>query len=235
MNLTMVKNRGREAGFTLMEILVSLVILSIIMGSAYAAFSAMVGSEQTMGPMLRNLKEARRAMTWLTRDLTATVVSLPPAYRRPEAFEDEKDPFYFEAWETLVGDKRMSGLRFAADAHLPLYGSSLRGVARIGYTIEEAAEGTWALYRSDDLHPYPDPEKDTVRRFLVCSHLQAFTLEFLDDRGEWQREWQSEEERYGWATPRAVRIRLEVGKGPDARRMETEILIPVRRNSQGEV
>ncbi|MDY0162516.1 type II secretion system protein GspJ [Desulfobotulus sp.] len=224
-----------RAGFTLMEILVSLVILAIVMGASYASFSALVGTEQAMAPMLRSLREGQTAMTWITRDLTAAVVSLPPAYRRPEPLEDEKDPFRFEAWEDLVGNKRVAGLRFAADAHLPLYGSELKGVARISYTVGEGPGGDLVLFRSDDLHPYPDPDKDRVRRFVVCTGLQAFTLEFLDEKGDWRREWDSEDQRWGWSTPQAVRIRLETGKGADSRRLETEILIPVRRAAQGEV
>ncbi|TWI77462.1 type II secretion system protein J [Desulfobotulus alkaliphilus] len=228
-------HKKSEAGFTLMEILVALVILAIVMGASYASFSALVGTDQAMGPMLKNLEDARRTMGWLERDFSSTSVSLPPAYRKPELFDDAQDPFRFEAWEENLGNGRFSGVRFAADAHLPFFGSPLKGLARISYTVLEKKDGSLALYRSDHIHPYPDTDRSEELRFLVCDNIKKFTLDFMDEKGEWHREWDSESNRYGWATPRAVRVGLETGRGPDARAMATEIRIPVWRESQGDL
>ncbi|TYT75764.1 prepilin-type N-terminal cleavage/methylation domain-containing protein [Desulfobotulus mexicanus] len=233
--LKFLTGKKSEAGFTLMEIMVAIVILAIVMGASYASFSALAGTDQAMGPMLKNLEEARRTVVWLERDFSSTSVSLPPAYRKPELFEDEPDPFRFEAWEESFGNGRFSGVRFTADAHLSLFGSTLKGVTLISYTIGEKKDGSLALYRSDHIHPYPDHERTEVLRFLVSENIQKFTLDFLDEKGEWHREWDSESNRYGWATPRAVRVRLETGKGADAKPMETEISIPVWRESQGDL
>ncbi|MCW7752955.1 prepilin-type N-terminal cleavage/methylation domain-containing protein [Desulfobotulus sp. H1] len=219
-----------KAGFTLMEILVAMVILSIIMGASYASFRAIAGTDQALGPMLKNLEQGRMAMERLSKDFRAVWVSLPPSYRIPELFDDTGDPFYFEAGEERVGSIMMPYVRLAADSHLPFYGSSLRGIARIAYSIRERSDGSLALFRSDHLHPYPD--EDAELRFLVCEDVTVFELEFLDSDGRWHRGWDSQSRDYGYGTPRSVRIRLESGSGADKRRMETEVLIPVWRKAQ---
>lgn len=224
--------KDRQRGFTLMEVLVAVVILGIVMATTYAAFRSLIGSDEVIGDTGRELTEVKTAFHWMVQDLVTTRVLLRPAYRKPNDGEDP-DPFRFLAETESIGAETVSRLSFAADNHLAFGGAELTGVARIVYSVRETEGGRWDLFRRDDLHPYPDPDaEEDFPGYRVCRNVGRFRLQFVDGEGEVWDEWDSDSETFKWATPRSVRMELELGKGEGVRHFETEVVLPVWRKPE---
>lgn len=221
-------------GFTLLEILVAIFIFAVVMTTIYASFNAVLSKNEAINQGRGVYEMARTCLDRMASDLSAVYVERPPLYE-PADFDDTENPYRFVASEEIVGSESFSRLRFAADAHLPMGGGKSGGIAEIVYYLEavEAPDSGFVLRRADTAYPYdasgyesydesaPDP--------ILCRNVQSFSLELSDSEGEWRPEWDSENSRTKYATPRAVRIKLKVSDGMNSHAFETAVKLPVWR------
>jgi type II secretion system protein J len=206
---------GRTAGFTLLEILVAVVILSIVILTAMSALSA---ANRTAAAITQNLAtggEARNAIEQITTDLMAMHLTQAALYRPPQAGQDP-DPYRLRCRNTPEDPEDFPRLEFAARAHRPLVATDLPikpgALAKVAYFVRRIDDG-YALMRTDvpdlraDFDPPPAPA-------MVCQRVKALRFSFFDHEDAVHDQWDSDDRRWHYATPRAVEIRLEVQDGP---------------------
>lgn len=204
--------RHQRRGFTLIEVMVSGVLMAIVLAAAYACLHAGLRTQQWIDPRLDALQGGRVVLALLVADLRAAA---------PLAPDNE--------WVGLrreVGGSRQDRLDIGTLNHTPRR-TGQGDFGQVGYWVEPDPEtGVPTLWRRRNPGLGPDPFSGGRREALV-SGVRHFALEYHDGF-EWFDNWGDPRERVKAAMsnrtmynvtgmPRAVRIRLHLdpGRRPD--------------------
>ena len=180
----------RNDGFTLIEVVLALVILSMIALLLYSAFEtghrAVVAGEREADINQRT----RLAEEIIGRQLRSTVFYFA---------RDEDDQFPY-----FVG--RADGVSFVSSAPQSRGGT---GLAVITYRVvdNQLVLEERVAFSPDDL--YEVPADVSLSRAVLINGIQSLLFEYIardDSEGNWQRTWDAQEED---TLPAAVRVTLE--------------------------
>lgn len=160
----------RNEGFTLIEMLVSLILLSIILASVYSTFFLSRRAIDGYDESLLKLQECRAALDMMGREME----SIPP-------YRASNKNLLFKTEDRDVYGKSAS--RFTFTSFSPL----TPGLAAISYFAEEK-DGVMTLFKkiksvSDTGDPAPTEVIDGV---------EAFSIEVLNN-GKWIKTWNAAE------------------------------------------
>jgi general secretion pathway protein J len=219
--------RAACGGFTLLEVLVAIFIFAIVVTTIFGSFNSVFSTGEQLQADAAVYEMARRCLSRMTTDLSQIHVAQRPAYV-PPATSDAADPYQVLGEVVNRGAADLARLRFTSHAHLPMGGAPGGGIARIVYYPDEAADGSLVLRRADRLDPAPDFEESPADP-VVCENLRAMTCVFFDEAGNPHEGWDSDAAEYGFGTPVAVGIRIEIGDGQRARVFETRVALAVFR------
>ena len=129
-------------------------------------------------------------------------------------------------------------MQFASRAHVDFSGEGSEGIAIIRYYLEttgdDGADPVYRLRRADamaDGGELPELSGDPI----LCENIRALKISYIDAQGESSDEWDSSSPDYGYATPRIVRIRLELAAAENVDVFQTAVRLPLWRPASGEV
>jgi len=213
-------------GFTLLEILVAVAISATVLVTLYTSFDTFMTSAQQVEHHIDLMERHRPGFRVMTADLEQVFILQPPRYQPPK-FNDEPDPYRFQAGETGMDGRIFSRLGFATANHLVSAEHPVYGVARIDYYVYRHGD-RFDLHRSDRLFPVdgdPDPCRDPV----LVKDVQAFSLTFTDKNGEDYQEWDSESKEFEFSVPVRVTITVETGPDDDKEMVTGSVTLPVTR------
>ena len=116
-------------------------------------------------------------------------------------------------------------------------GQAQQGIAVIRYLLEPMGSDSPPLFRlrRSDVLAYGDELPETASDPILCDKVLAIRLECLDADGETVEEWDSSLEDRGYATPRAVKIRLELFSPVGPSVYQTIVVLPLWRAASGQV
>jgi general secretion pathway protein J len=214
-------------GFTLLEILIAVFIFAILMSTVFISFSPLLGNADQIETSLDTFTMAKSCLDRIVGDLQSIHVALPPHYKSP-GLDDPPDPYRIVGDTVLTEVETFSRLRLASLAHIPLRGQRRPGIAELVYYVQETGGADYVLRRSDRLDLTAEFEEDPGDPVL-CESVRAFKITYLDHENESYDQWDSESEDFGYATPMAVAIALEVADATGSRFFETMVHLPVRR------
>ena len=223
------KTIRNHSGFTLIEILISLMLVGILLTTLFAAFRGLI---HQIRPVTRQTEMGQMAAAALKRfdvDLSQVVVSMPPGYRKPQ-FNADPDPYRIVGQSDTAFGKTLGQLQFASLGHLPEVTGRKNGVARIVYYVSETQAEEKVLRRSDRLFPYGEFEPQPSDPVL-CRYVDEFALFFSGGEGDEVETWNSETESAAFATPQAIRIVLTLKEGDRAWRYESHHQLPTFRKA----
>jgi general secretion pathway protein J len=231
------RRRSRPPGFTLAEVLIAIAIFALLVSIIMGSFSGVFSHTENLAVERANYSMARSCLMRMTTDLSNTYVRKSPFFTQPETGQ-EPSLYRFVATNASNSGNTQARLRFASRAHVDLSAEKRQGIAIIRYYLEAAdqsAAPAFRLRRADVLSSVdelPELQNDPI----ICNNVRALQLEYIDPQGEPFEEWDSESADFNFATPRAVRIRLElVGTSGRPTVFQTVISMPLWRPPSGEV
>ncbi len=216
-----------RAGFTLVELMISVFILAIIVTTLFGAYRAVFSNAGTLEQFRTDFEMARNCLDRIIIDLTGIHVMLPPQYRHSNS-DANADPYAVVGDQVTEGRENFSRLKFASVSHVPSRRDFPQGVAEIVYQVKNDVRNGFVLKRSDRL--FRDESLDSDRDDpALCFHVRGFKLTYYDHTGQEFDAWDSESDACKHATPSAVGIRLEIGDSENTQIYQTRVHLPVIR------
>ncbi|MBL0712545.1 MAG: prepilin-type N-terminal cleavage/methylation domain-containing protein [Desulfosarcina sp.] len=223
-------------GFTLAEILIAIAIFALLVSIIMGSFSGVFSRTEALAVQRSNNAVARSSLMRMATDLGNAYVERPPFFTPPETLQDSS-LYRFVAADALDGAAPWILLRFASRAHVDFSDEKKQGIAVIRYYLEpmeDSISSVFRLRRSDVLiydGKLPEPRLDPI----LCENIRALKFECLNADGESSAEWDSSSADQNYATPRAVRIRLELAAPTGPAVYQTVVALPLWRSGAGKV
>lgn len=177
------KNLGGIDGFTLLEVLIAVAIISIVLVAIYSTFILSHRAVEGMDESLLKNQESRKAIDILKRELDATV------YRADNALTSLK-----------IQDRDIYGKQ-AAQLTFTTFSPLLPGLSRISYYIEEK-DGILSLFKKVS-SPYRAEEAEGID---IIEGLESFTVEARYNDA-WVKTWDTDINK---GIPDEIRISISV-------------------------
>ena len=216
-----------KKGFTLLEVLVALFILTLVISLVYGSFQGVFSNADHIQAVGDLYEMGTNCLNRITADLESIHVLTHPRYKPPD-IDDEPDIFRIVGTLDSMDGTTFSQLRFTTMAHLQLNQSPYSGIAQVVYYIQEDETRGNVLRRSDHLFPYPDvePRGDDP---VLCENVKTFELKYVSSDGEEKEEWNSDSDDVKYSTPVSISIRLAVGDDESPQEFTTAVALPVVR------
>jgi len=221
------QRRRREAGFTLLEILVALVILATVITLIFGSFEGVFSNADHINAASDLFEMGTACLNRITMDLQALHIMHYPRYKPPD-IDDDPDIFRIEGTLDASAGETFSRLRFTSLAHLPLNQNHREGIAQIVYYIQSDDTNGNILRRADHLYPYPEFEPGTEDPVL-CEKVLSFDLVYHSLKGDEETEWDSESKSLDYSTPKSIGIKLVIGDAQSSIELTTEVALPLYR------
>jgi len=222
-------SRKPEKGFTLMEILVATAILAIVVTTVLASFNTVFSTTEVLDESADTYEMAKNCLKRMVFDLESVYVTQRPIYKPPE-LDQPPDPYRLVASVQDTGGTGFAqNLRFTSRAHVGLEKSVREGIAEIIYYVQARDDGHLVVKRADNLYPYPEFEERGSDPTL-CRYVKSLSFKFYDKNGDEFDVWDSDSEEFGYATPKAIGIKLELATKTASHTFETMVSLPLSRD-----
>jgi prepilin-type N-terminal cleavage/methylation domain-containing protein len=226
---------GRPGGFTLVELLAALAILSLVLALAYGSFFQISGAAIGLKGELEEQQELRLLLKMIADDIQSarylTNFAAKQGAKTP-------NPTGIVAKVRFAGKAEFSTIDFHAATDARFFRQRPPeldpGLHEIGYSAQEDTETkTIQLVRREDFYLNADLERGGVS-VILTRKLETFSLAFLappdsplSTTDRWEREWNSMERPEAARMPRAVRIGLGLaGKSGNPVRESIDVNLP---------
>ncbi len=216
-----------ETGFTMLEILIAISIFAIIVTTVFGSHNYVLSSAGNIEKDIELYQMAKNCINRIAFDLKSLHISLTPEYTPPDS-DDTPDSFKIEGDIADTGGESFARLKFASRAHVSLEKNFKEGIARIVYYVQASDENGFVLRRSDRLYPYEEFEEKKSDPVL-CEGIKSLTFTFYDQEENESEIWDSDSVDFNYATPRTIKIRLEIGDDLNFVPFETMVILPVFR------
>jgi general secretion pathway protein J len=217
-----------DTGFTLMEILVAIAILAIVVTTVLASFNSVFSTTEVLDENANLYEMAKNCLKRMALDLESIHVTQRPIYKPPE-LDQPPDPYRFVATVADTGGTGFAQyLRFTSRAHVGFEKKIRQGIAEVIYYVKAGDDGHMTLKRADNLYPYPEFEEKGSDPAL-CKYVKSLSFKFYDKDGIEFDVWDSDSDEFGYATPKAIAIKLELANKKVSHTFETMVSLPISR------
>lgn len=186
----------RSAGFTLLELLVALAIFALLGAMAFGGLNSVLRSADDTRETSEALGRMQLAFSIMQRDFLQLV-------DRPV-----RDAYGTEQPAIAVGEDGETLLRFTRLGQRNPAGLPRSSLQRVRYRLDEGAliREWWSRVDRGD-------EVPTGRRQILGS-VETIELRFLDEKGQWQRQWPplNQPEKTGLPAALEWRLMTDIGE-----------------------
>ena len=190
----------KNAGFTLLEILIALSIMSMVITIVFGAYASTFRIIEGAQDQSDAYQMARITLSRIQEDLECSVIS-----------KDSDVSFGFMGNNEQMDGREADTLSFLSSKHLVLDDDDhYAGNTRISFYVmkNEEEEKGLVLYRSDTPTTESPPDEKTGG-LILCEKLHAFSLAYFDADGEELETWDSQDGEQKDKLPAMVTIRLD--------------------------
>lgn len=192
---------AHRKGFTLVELMLSVLILAIMMSIIYGVVVSTVTAAKRVEEITASSEIGPAILTQIRTDLEA-------------AFLPKADGEYFVATKSSAGGASRDRINFMSS--VMAYGqendieeSRFHSINEIGYQLVESRkeQGVAILYRREDYFIDADPLKGG-RLTQLYDRVRSFSLRFYEEEAmTWRNDWNSKTQK---GLPKAVEIELKI-------------------------
>ncbi len=217
----------RVNGFTLMEVMVTIVIFSIIMLALFSSFQSFISSRDSITKGVHECERVRAALERICEDMELIHMVQPPRYQVPD-FDAPPDPYRMAGSEIPVGSRIFSRLEFSSMARVIVDHMDVKRISKITYYVKQNPDNSYDLCRSDQL-PEITEEINPCRDPVLLKHIQAFEIEYMDAEGDIKKNWDSDSDDFNHTMPIRLHIKMKTDDKDKTGGFETAIFLPVKR------
>jgi general secretion pathway protein J len=211
-----------------MEILVAIAILAIVVTTVLASFNSVFSTTEVLDENANLYEMAKNCLKRMALDLESIHVTQRPIYKPPE-LDQPPDPYRFTATVADTGGTGFAqNLRFTSRAHVGFEKNFRQGIAEVIYYLKAGDDGHLTLKRADNLYPYPEFEEKGSDPAL-CKYVKSLSFKFFDNDGIEFDVWDSDSDEFGYATPKAIAIKLQLANKTVSHTFETMVSLPISR------
>ena len=221
------KKRVHEDGFTLFEILIAIFIFSVIVTTIFGSYRAVFSTTEAINAGMASFEMVGSGLHRISADITSACIAVSPGYQPPKV-DGPPDPYRIVGDQGPTSEGNFARMRFASFDHMPMGKDRSGGIAQIVYYVQPLEDGGHVLKRADHLAPYPDMEAPGNDPILI-ENLKSLKFLYYDQEGTEHETWDSESREFNYATPAAVKIKVEVGDDTVSFSFETMVEFPVVR------
>lgn len=184
----------RRSNFTLLEMLVALVLMSVIAGALYSSLHIAFKARESASAVLEPVRRAELTITLIRRDIEC---ALPPTGLLAAEFVGED--------ATDAGGRDADTLLLHSSAGVPVEGRVASDIRRVELSCEpsESGEGNLIVRRTTTRLLAPETPEPVEE--VLCRNVEAFDLRYFDGSG-WMESWNSSGS--GNALPEAVEVTI---------------------------
>jgi prepilin-type N-terminal cleavage/methylation domain-containing protein len=204
-----------RVGFTLLEVIISIALMAIILGSAYACFDAGIRGKRMIEPRVEIFQNARVAMALMTADLR-------------DACSLSKD-FDFLGTHRTIGEMAADNLDFATHNYTPTADRQADFCEISYYLNQDPTNGTFTLFRRRNPVIAPDPlsggSEEEIATGLLGARFEYFDgFDWYDTWGDLtgKKQTSNKDQPNMSGMPAAVRITLWFDSDPQAKTVSGE-------------
>lgn len=223
--LNKINGSKRQAGFTLLEIMVAIAIFAVIVRLIYPAYTGTYKNIEVAETQADIYDMARTALIRITEDLESTYIPQVSQDQQP----DDKNELLYGLNDYLEG-RRADRIRFFSKSHIEISETAFEaGEAKIAYYPLLKEDGSISLYRSDTAGIFSWPEENT-RGWLICEGLYSISFTYTDKNGETYDAWDESVINSERKLPSIVNITLEFVDKDDPEKpitFTTAVFIPL--------
>jgi general secretion pathway protein J len=213
-----------SSGFTLVEILIAIFILSLVMATVYVSYTGTLKNSRQLEEEGSIYQMARASMDRIIKDLSS--------------LQKSSDSFDLHAEKKKSGNHEFHSVSFWSSSHLAFGEDESEGrPAEISYYVQEDDDGkSFSLRRADVAGTKPDDSKKTEGGFIICKNIDAFRLTFYDAAGEESDLWSASStpgQEKGKA-PEAIKIELFLVNPADSEKpykFMTKVFLPIKEET----
>ncbi|HXR37053.1 MAG TPA: type II secretion system protein GspJ [Candidatus Binataceae bacterium] len=208
----------KQAGFTLMELMLSIGLLALIMIILFSSFHAVAASKLQAEARLQSDQEARTLIFMMSRELRGAVFTpLIPSHVLlvGQAVKQGGMPMDSITFATLDPGHRRALDGFSAEEVVSF--SAVPNPQHRGWFMLTRSERSGLIQTANP----PSPPPTILATSVISLHFRYF------NGFQWLESWDSTSSPAGQALPQAVSIELEMGSGKRPTYLSTTISIPM--------
>jgi general secretion pathway protein J len=222
--------RYANRGFTLLEIMIAIFIFAIIATTIFTSYSSLLSGNETADQGTASYEMAKNCLNRIIVDLESIHLTLPPSYL-PPALGEPPELYRIVGEISDIQGVSFPRLRFASLAHLKKKKKMEKGIAEIIYYIQASDDGNYVLKRADNLYPYETFEEKSGDPVL-CTNVKSLTFKYYDQDGTAYDLWDSDDEDFGYSTPKSIDIHLELADSSGPLWFKTMVTLPMCRKKK---
>ena len=208
--------------------MIAIFIFAVVVTTIFTSYNALFSGNKAIEQGSASYEMAKNCLSRMMMDLESIHVSLPPEYS-PQDVADSPDLYRISGDVVDIQGRKFPKLRFTSMSHIAFGGKTQNGIAEIVYYVQEAEDERHVLRRADHLPPYGEFEENPADPAL-CDNVKSLAFIFYDNEATEHEKWDSEDREFEYATPAAVKIRLEIGNDSSSVLFETMVYFKIFRD-----
>ncbi len=216
-----------QSGFTLVELMVTIVIFSFVMVMLFSSFNAFLSTGQSIAGGIDYNQRARDALNRMCEDLDTIYTASFRELSVQDDLSDDLNPFQMSGTEDSVGGKQFASVVFTTLAGLETGRSKPAGVVRVTYYVRQNSRNGFDLCRAERFIG-SDREKDPCTDPVLAEDITGFSLGFVGADLTETEQWGADDTDKNLSAPAAVNIRLTLNSGGKEKTFETSVCLPVK-------
>ncbi len=186
------KRMGERTGFTLVEVLISITLLTIVLGAVYSSFFMVQKAIKRFDDVSLKYQEARTVLDMMRREIEGSFI------KTPQSKDITKNKTIFLARDRDIFEKK------ASELYLTTFSSGEGNLNLVAYTVEER-EKRLTLMKMEAPAINLSTIFSKLRKAELIENIEGFSVEMLFN-DKWVMTWDSSQTS---KMPDMVRVSIE--------------------------